>query len=188
MCQQKQKSFTFQSLFAFLHGGGGRGRLLELFPPQRLLPLFNFEQKQWKIRITIEISITIDYAPSWKSSWKKASLTTWTRFANVGPIFNITVKELLFLEDFHRRIDWQISTADFTTTGLCKACRRLVLQTADLCFLGFRSISDFYTKMAVGKHLILRQFQTQIIKIKWFLDRILLYPNTDHLPISFLVV
>ena len=32
------------------------------------------------------------------------------------------------------------------------------------------------------------QFQTEIIKIKWFLDRILLFPNIDYLPISFLLV
>ena len=62
------------------------------------------------------------------------------------------------------------------------------------------SILDFCTTMALKKHLIISQFQTKIIKIKWFQtedtleghsnkeDETLLCPNTDHLPKNFLVV
>ena len=44
-----------------------------------------------------------------------------------------------------------------------------------------------HQKMAVRKHKIFGQFQSEIIKVKWK-EKTLLYPNTDHLPISLLVV
>ena len=57
-----------------------------------------------------------------------------------------------------------------------------------LVFSGGTSMSDFYTKMAQLRSIIfLCQFQTEIIKFKWFLDKVLLYPSTDYLTIGYLV-
>ena len=61
------------------------------------------------------------------------------------------------------------------------------VSNSTLVFSGVSSITDFRTKMAVKNHQIFRQFQTEVIKIKTVLDRILLYANTDCLPMNFLV-